>query len=140
MRRRSSSGSPNRPPNGSSEDIWASLVAGGSRPRAPADSWLRRLLTGPVLTPSGDDLLEAAHPEDEDERGEADPERERSDGDLLAHRVRGHGRAPRGAAEDLHQERLLHARALWRERHGGGHGVHAEHEQHVLHRSADVEG
>src|ERR671915_459257 len=83
MRRRSSSGSPKRPPNGSSEDMKMSVDTGGSRPRAPADSWLRRFLPGAVLLAPGDDLLEAPHAEDEDQRGEADPERERSDRDLL---------------------------------------------------------
>ena len=63
-------------------------------------------------------------------------ESQRGDRDLLADRVRGDGRA---GAEDLHQQRLLHARAAGRERHQRGDRVDAEHEQHVADRPADVE-
>ena len=44
-----------------------------------------------------------------------------------------------GAGEHLDQQRLLHAGALGRERHRRRDRVHAEHQQHVLHRAADVE-
>ena len=46
------------------------------------------------------------------------------------------GRRP---LEHLGQQRLLDARPTWRERHGGRDSVHAQHQQHVLHRPADVE-
>jgi hypothetical protein len=42
-------------------------------------------------------------------------------------------------AKTLTSSGLLHARAARRERHDGRHRVHAEDEQHVLHRPADAE-
>src|SRR3954463_13029180 len=106
MRRRSSSGSPKRPPKGSSEDMPPSLDSGLGRALAGG-----RLLRA-ILAAEGDHLLEAAHAEDEHERGKADSERQHPDRDLLTHRVGGDRGLVGGPGEDADEQRLRHAGAL----------------------------